>query len=52
MNEIVTESIMVTEKGEQGGRLNVYPRHAPCLVASLPARIEPRAAVSHLGRWP
>jgi len=36
---------------EQSGRLNGFPRHASCFLASLGARVAPRAAVSHLIRW-
>ena len=38
------------QKAEPGSGLNGHPRHASCLVASLPAGVAPRAAVSHLGR--
>jgi hypothetical protein len=48
MNELLIESIIENGQGEQDGRLNGCPRHAPCLVAKLPARIAPRAAVIHL----
>ena len=38
------------KQAEQGGAPNGYPRHAPCLVASLLAWVAQRAAVGDLGR--
>ena len=35
---------------QQGDAPNTYPRHAPCLVATLPARIAPRVGIGDLGR--
>ena len=38
------------QKAEPGGGLNGHPRHASCLVASLPAGVAPRAAIGDRGR--
>ena len=40
----------IRTKCEQCRPANPYPRHAPCLVASLPARIAPRAGAADGGR--